>query len=108
MGKHEEDTEKARTASLSPYQREIELRCIDAHLKNLQVLRGINTGELYTWRGKFKALTRDYGIGFMAWYWTCWTTTGVLSYVAIEAGGVDAIALLEKVDGFTGFELAAK
>jgi len=50
----------------TPYQKEIELRELDSEIARLQTLRGINTGELYTMRGKFKALTRDYGIGFMA------------------------------------------
>jgi len=49
------------------YQKEIELRDLDKELSRLNTLRGINSGELYTFRGKFKALARDYGVGFMAW-----------------------------------------
>jgi hypothetical protein len=52
---------------MSKYQKEIGLRALDKELARLNTLRGINTGELYTFRGKFKALARDYGVAFMAW-----------------------------------------
>ena len=63
LTKEEEEQEKERVSKLSPYQKEMELRNVDAEIKRLNTLRGINTGELYTWRGKFKALARDYGLG---------------------------------------------
>jgi len=66
----EEEKEKERVASLSKYEKEMELRGLDKKIAKLNTLRGINTGELYTFRGKFKALARDYGVGFMVWYVT--------------------------------------
>jgi hypothetical protein len=56
-----------RVEGLSKYEKEMELRNFDKELARFNTLRGINTGELYTFRGKFKALARDYGMGFMAW-----------------------------------------
>jgi hypothetical protein len=61
----EEKEEKSRVDSLTPYQKEIELRKLDQQLSKLNTLRAINTGELYTFRGKFKMLSRDYGMGFL-------------------------------------------
>jgi len=104
----EEETEKERVSKLSSYQKEMELRNLDEQIAKLNTLRGINTGELYTLRGKFKALARDYGIGFMVWYWTVWCSTAVLTYGAIELGNVDAIAMLAKVDAWTGYEISTK
>ncbi|KAL3766968.1 hypothetical protein ACHAW5_002876 [Stephanodiscus triporus] len=103
----EERDEKMRVGSLTPYQKEMELRKIDSELARLQTLRGINTGELYTYRGKFKMLTRDYGMGFMAWYWSVWFATAGLSYAAIELGGVDPIIVASKIENFMGWEAAS-
>lgn len=100
----EEQAEKARVASLTPYQKEMELRHLDSELARLQTLRAINTGELYTLRGKFKMLSRDYGMGFLAWYWTVWFATAGMSYVAIEVGGVDPLMVAAKVENFLGWE----
>ena len=95
-------------ASLSDYEKEVELRELDAEISRLNTLRGINTGELYTLRGKFKFLAKEYGMGFMIWYWTVWCSTAVLTYGAIEVLDVDAIALLARVDNFTGLDIANK
>jgi hypothetical protein len=100
----EENREKSRVGSLTPYQKEMELRTLDSELARLQTLRGINTGELYTFRGKFKMLSRDYGMGFMAWYWTVWFGTAGLSYAAIELGGVDPMMVAAKIETFMGWE----
>ena len=108
LSKEEEEMEKARVASLSDYEREVELRELDAQISKLNTLRGINTGELYTMRGKFKFLAKEYGMGFMMWYWTVWTTTAILTYGSIELLDVDAIALLAKVDNFTGYDISSK
>ena len=67
LSHQEEEDEKKRVELLSKYEKEIELRKLDKDIARLNTLRGINTGELYTFRGKFKALARDYGMGFMAW-----------------------------------------
>lgn len=100
----EEQAEKLRVESLTPYQKEMELRELDAKLQKLNTLRAINTGELYTIRGKFKMLSRDYGMGFLAWYWTCWFATAGLSYAAIELGGVDPLIVANKIEMFLGWE----
>ena len=100
----EEAAEKARADALSAYQREMELRRLDAELAKLHTLRAINTGELYTWRGKMKMISRDYGMGFLAWYWTCWFATAGLSYAAIEVGGVDPLVVATQVEGLLGWE----
>lgn len=100
----EEEKEKNRVATLSDYQKEMELRNLDADIARLQTLRGINTGELYTMRGKFKMLSRDYGMGFLAWYWTVWFATAGLTYAAIELGGVDPIMVMSKAEMWLGLE----
>eukprot|EP00541_Cyclophora_tenuis_P016158 CAMPEP_0116540802 /NCGR_PEP_ID=MMETSP0397-20121206/143_1 /TAXON_ID=216820 /ORGANISM="Cyclophora tenuis, Strain ECT3854" /LENGTH=166 /DNA_ID=CAMNT_0004064701 /DNA_START=55 /DNA_END=555 /DNA_ORIENTATION=- len=107
MTKEEEEAEKTRVAELTPFQKEMELRELDKKLALLNMKRGINTGEWYTLRGKFKALARDYGLPFMAWYWTIWVTTGLLTYTAIELGGVDAMAILANVDNWTGWNISS-
>jgi len=104
---NEEENEKARVASLTPYQKEMELRQLDSEIARLQTLRGINTGELYTLRGKMKFLARDYGIGFMVWYWTVWFTTAGLTYAAMEVGGVDPVIVAGKVEAFLGWDAGA-
>ncbi len=103
----EEEAEKNRVASLTPYQKEMELRQLDSELARLQTLRGINTGELYTLRGKFKMLSRDYGMGFLAWYWTVWFATAGLTYAAVELGGVDPILVMSKAEMWLGWEAGA-
>jgi len=108
LSKKEEEQEKERVARLTNFQKEMELRDLDQQISRLNTLRGINTGELYTFRGKFKALARDYGIGFMVWYWTIWSTTAALTYATIKVGGVDAIVLLAKLDGYTGYDISSK
>lgn len=108
LSKEEEEQEKKRVEGLSKYQKEIELRALDKELARLNTLRGINTGELYTFRGKFKALARDYGVAFMAWYWAVWMSTAAMTYGAIEMGAIDAMALIAKADSYTGLDLASK
>ena len=106
--KEEEEKEKERVAVLSQKQKSIELEKLDKEIARLNTLRGINTGELYTLRGKFKALARDYGVGFMVWYWTVWSSTAFLTYGAIELGNVDVMALFAKADVWTGYDISSK
>jgi hypothetical protein len=108
MTPQEEQDEKNRVASLTPFQKEMELRELDKQLAKLNMLRGIASGELYTWRGKFKALARDYGMPFMMWYWTCWCATAGITYGAIELGGLDAMEVIGHFDALTGFKMADK
>eukprot|EP00980_Cylindrotheca_fusiformis_P011008 scaffold2526_cov131-Cylindrotheca_fusiformis.AAC.24 len=96
----EEEKEKARVSHLSREERDFELRELNRQLARLERLRGINTGELYTWSGRYK----DY----FARYWCCWFSTGVMVYGAIDLGGLDAMMIIEKTDvaiaQFTGSE----
>ena len=108
LPKDEEEKEKQRVKLLSENQKSMELKELDKEIARLNTLRGINTGELYTFRGKFKALARDYGIAFMAWYWIVWTSTAGLTYAAIEVGGVDVMALLGRLDVWTGYDISSK
>jgi hypothetical protein len=105
---NEEEKEKNRVSDLTKYEKEMELRDLDKDIARLETLRGINTGELYTFRGKFKYLAKNYGMGFMIWYWTVWSTTAMLTYGAIELGGVDAMALFVKLDGYTGYDISSR
>lgn len=100
----EEQAEKARVDSLTSYQREMELRQLDTDIARLETLRAINNGELYTLRGKFKMLSRNYGMGFLAWYWTVWFSTAGLSYLAMELGGVDPMMVASKIEMWMGWE----
>lgn len=108
LSKEEEEKEKQRVANLSKYQKEMELREYDKQIARLNTLRGINTGELYTMRGKFKALARDYGMAFVVYYWAVWFSTAALTYTAIEVGGIDAMAVIAKMDAFTGYDMTSK
>jgi hypothetical protein len=108
MTKQDEEQEKDRVAGLTPFQKDQELRKHNREIATLEMLKGINTGELYTWTGKYKALARDYGFPLVAWYWMVWGSTCVLCYGAIHLGGVDAMALLEQIDMRTGFDLTSK
>lgn len=76
MTNEEEEKEKARVAHLSPEEKDMELRDLNRQLARLEKLRGINTGEIYTWSGRYKALMRDYAFPLFAWYWACWFSMG--------------------------------
>jgi len=97
-----------RIKTLSTYAKTLEMRRVDTLLKRLNTIRDIHTGEHNTWKGQFKALARDYGIGFMI-YWTgVWMATGAGCYFALEMGGVDAMDLLAKLDSTTGTDLSSR
>lgn len=104
----EEEGEKQRVAKLTPFAKDQELRALNRELARLEMRRGINTGELYTWTGRYKALARDYGMPLMVWYWAVWSTTAVLSYGAITLLDVDVLYLLAQLDVRTGWDLAGK
>lgn len=104
----EEDAEKQRVASLSEFQKDQELRKLNREIAKLETLKGINTGELYSWRGRYKALARDYGMPLLVWYWAVWTSTFALCYGSIEAGNVDTMALIAQMDARFGWDMASK
>lgn len=108
MTDEEQEKEKARVLHLSPEAKEQELRQLNRDISRLEMLRGINTGELYTWSGRYKALMRDYGFPLFVYYWVTWTSMGVLTFLAIDVGGIDAMQMISNVDNYTGWSLATK
>jgi hypothetical protein len=108
MTQKEEEDERKRVAALTPFAKDQELRQLNRQIAKLEMLRGINTGELYTWRGRYKELSRNYGVPLMMWYGACWATTGVMVYAAVGLFGVDPMAWIAYADGYTGFDLASK
>jgi hypothetical protein len=108
MTKEEEEQEKARVTHLIPEEKEQELRAFNRELARLEMLKGINNGELYTWSGRYKALLRNYGLPLFVYYWAVYGTMGVTAYLAIDFGGLDAMAVLGKFDDFTGWSLTEK
>lgn len=108
MTKEEEEIEKARVSHLLPDEKETELRSLNREIAKLETLRGINTGELYTWSGRYKSLLKNYGFPLLVYYWTLWATMGGIVYLGIDFGGVDAMALLQKIDANTGWSVSDK
>jgi len=108
LTQEEEDKEKARVSHLSTEEKEKELRQLNREITKLETLRGINTGELYTWSGRYKALVKNYGFPLFVYYWTLWTTMGVSIYLLIDFGGFDAMSLLDKIDTYMGWSLSQK
>ena len=106
--KEEEEREKARVSHLSPEEKEMELRALNRELAKLETLKGINTGELYTWSGRYKALMRDYAFPLFVYYWAVWCTTGLTVYLAIDFGGFDAVHLISQIDDYMGWSLTDK
>ena len=108
MTKEEEEQEKARVSHLSKEEKDQELRKLNRKIAKLEMLRGINTGELYTWSGRYKALMRDYGFPLFVYYWCVWSVMGVSVYLAIDVGGLDAMELLARIDHPFGWSLTEK
>jgi hypothetical protein len=108
MNKEEEEQEKARVSHLSKEEKDVELRKLNREIARLETLRGINTGELYTWSGRYKSLMRDYGFPLFVYYWVVWSLMGVSVYLAIDIGGLDAMDLLARVDDNFGWNLSDK
>jgi hypothetical protein len=108
MNKEEEEQEKARVSHLSKEEKDLELRKLNREIARLETLRGINTGELYTWSGRYKSLMRDYGFPLFVYYWVVWSLMGVSVYLAIDIGGLDAMDLLARVDNNFGWNLSDK
>jgi hypothetical protein len=108
LSKEEEEKEKARVSHLSKEEKDQELRLLNREMAKLETLRGINTGELYTWSGRYKALMRDYGFPLFVYYWCVWSVMGVSVYLAIDVGGLDAMELLSRLDHQFGWNLTEK
>ncbi|KAL7559377.1 hypothetical protein ACA910_008002 [Epithemia clementina (nom. ined.)] len=108
MTPDEQDAEKRRVAQLSATEKETELRDLNRQLARLELLRGINTGELYTWTGKYKLLARNYGVPLMVYYGGVWFWMLVATYLVIDWGHVDVMALLFKLDHWTGYDISSQ
>lgn len=106
--KQEEDSEKDRVASLSAFQKDQELRKLNREITRLEKLKGINTGEAYTWSGRYKALAREYGMPMVVWYGCVWFSTCLLTYGTITIFNVDVVSLLAQMDARTGWDLVNK
>ena len=104
----EEEKEKARVAHLSPEEKEQELRHLNREIAKLETIRGINTGELYTWSGRYKSLVKNYAAPLFIYYWSLWATMGGIVYLGIDFGGFDALYLLERIDSNLGWSLSEK
>ena len=57
---------------------------LDREIKILTRRRAVLSGELYTLRGRFKAMGRDYGFPFMVWWTVVWLATGCGIFAAIS------------------------
>jgi Protein of unknown function (DUF1279) len=106
MTPEEEENEKLRISQLSPEEKDMELRQLNRQISILEMKRGINTGELYTWAGKYKALSRDYGMPLIAYYWVVWIGTGLVCYTTITVFDVDVMYLLQQIDLWTGYSIS--
>ena len=108
LTKEEEEAEKKRVAGLSDFKKEQELRKLNREIMKLTRLKGINTGELYTIRGKYKMLLSEYGMPMMGWYACCWLASGAAVYGLATVGGMDAMAVLSYIDSYTNLNMAAR
>ena len=108
MTKQEEETEKDRVSKLSDFKKEQELRHLNREILKLNMLRGINTGELYSMRGRYKLLLSEYGMPMMFYYGAVWFTSGAMLFLLAEAGGMDALAILAKIDTYTGWNMVTR
>jgi hypothetical protein len=106
MSKEEEVAENTRVSQLSIEQKDIELRQLNRQIAILEMKRGINTGELYTWTGKYKTLARDYSTPLFVWYTTVWLCTGVLFYTTFTIFDIDFMYVIQQFDHYTGFHMS--
>jgi hypothetical protein len=108
MSKEEETKEQTRVKSLTSFQKDQELRNYNRQLAKLELLKGINTGEIYTWTGRYKALARDYGMPLFAYYWVVWTSTAIVCYGVLTIFSIDCLALIGQVDHYSGWDISSK
>jgi hypothetical protein len=108
MTKEEEEAEKERVAKLTPFKKDQELRTLNREIMKLQMLKGINTGELYSIRGRYKLLLQEYGMPMMVWYGAVWMTSAIGVLALAEIGGMDAMAVIAKADSFTGLDMCSR
>jgi hypothetical protein len=108
LTKEEEEAETQRVATLTPFQKDQELRMLNRKIAKLEVLKGINTGELHTWSGRYKQLSRDYGMPMMAYYFCCWGISGVTLFGLIQFSGVDVMQWIHTIDSYMNWDIASK
>lgn len=78
------------------------------HKKRTELYLLICCFQLYTIRGKYKMLLNEYGMPMMGWYAVCWLTSGAMVYGLATIGGMDAMAVLQKIDSYTSLNMAAR
>jgi hypothetical protein len=108
MSKDEEEAEKVRVSKLTAFDKEQELRKLNREVARLEMLRGINTGELYTWTGRYKKLATEYGLPLTGYYAVCWFTTACMIYGSITVFDVDVLMYIAKADAYFDWDLARK
>jgi hypothetical protein len=108
LTEHEQDVEKHRVATLSDFQKDQELRALNREIARLELLRNIHTGELYTWTGRYKQLSRDYGMPLMLYYAACWGVTGISIFALLQVTGVDAMHYIQQVDQYMNWNMSSK
>lgn len=108
LSEQEQEAEKNRVARLSDVQKDLELRKYNRELARLELLKAINTGEAYSYYGRYKLLAKNYGIPLAIWYWVVWSGTFGLTYGAMTVFDVDAMYALSQIDLQTGYDLVSK
>ena len=81
---------------------------LEADAASIQSRLSLVTGENSTMRGRFKALSRDYGFPFVVYWWSVWGVTGVLCYAGITVFEVPVQSYIAQVDDYMGWDLAAR
>jgi hypothetical protein len=108
MTKEEEEKEVARVSHLRPEDKDTEIRDLNRKLAKLEMLKGINNGELYTWTGRYKNLVREYAMPMFWYYWALWGTSFVCTYAIVGIGGLDAMEVIGKFDTMSGWNITDK
>mmetsp|Transcript_30739 Transcript_30739/g.35049 ORF Transcript_30739/g.35049 Transcript_30739/m.35049 type:complete len:209 (+) Transcript_30739:81-707(+) len=89
-----EKGERERVVRLSEKEKDMELRQLNREIALLKMKLGINTGDLYTYKGKISTLIKDYGIPFIIYDKLSYITACLASYVGISLSGINAASLL--------------
>ena len=86
----EDRSEREEALAIPKEERDAQVAELDEQIKALTRRRAVLTGELYTLRGKFKSMGRDYGLPFMVWWTAVWLCTGVGVFAGITVSSCAA------------------
>ena len=84
----EKQREREEAEAMPVEEKKAAIALLDAEIKVLTRQRAVLSGELYTMRGRFKAMGRDYGLPFMIWWTTVWSATGLGIFATITVSRV--------------------